>query len=65
VRTVAPGREADGFRDLRVRNPRQRIPGCAGNETFAVKTVAPGREADGFRDLRVRNPRQRIPGCAG
>jgi hypothetical protein len=24
-----PGREADGFRDLRERNPRSRIPFCA------------------------------------
>jgi hypothetical protein len=28
--SVASGRGADGFRGLRVRNPRERIPGCAG-----------------------------------
>jgi hypothetical protein len=50
---------------LRVRNPRERIPGCAGDEAPAVKLAASFREADGFRGLRVRNPRERIPGCAG
>jgi hypothetical protein len=30
MKTVAPGREADGFRGVRVRDPRQRIPDCAG-----------------------------------
>jgi hypothetical protein len=62
---VAPGREADGFRGVRARNPRERMPGCAGYEAHAVKAVAPGREADGFRGVRVRNPRERMPGCAG
>jgi hypothetical protein len=28
--TTAPGREADGFRDLRERDPHSRIPFCAG-----------------------------------
>jgi hypothetical protein len=31
VHSTAPGREADGFRDLRERNPRSRIPFCAGH----------------------------------
>jgi hypothetical protein len=64
VKSVASGREADGFRGLRVR-PRERIPDCAGNdERLDVRSVASGREADGFRGLRVRNPRERIPDCA-
>jgi hypothetical protein len=61
---VAPGREADGFRDFARRHPRERMPGCAGDEA-RCHIVAPGREADGFRDLRARHPRERMPGCAG
>jgi hypothetical protein len=37
----APVREADGFRDLRERNPRSRIPFCAGQIVERLEAEVP------------------------